>query len=117
MTLNTTPLCAAGQTDFLGYWMTPTSIKPWKKCTEAILNLGDPKNNTDVCAFIGAINHYKSLWPRCVDILDRLSELTGKGKFIWENQHQQSFNVMKEILCVDALKTFILIAEILPSIL
>ena len=39
---------AVKETNFLGYWMTPTGIKPWKKRIKAILNLGEPKNNTDV---------------------------------------------------------------------
>ena len=32
------------ETSFLGYWMTPTSIKPLKKRIKAILNLGEPKS-------------------------------------------------------------------------
>ena len=40
--------------DFLGFWMTPTGVKPWKKCIDAILKIDRPKNNTDVRAFIGA---------------------------------------------------------------
>ena len=47
------------ETDFLGYWTTPTAIKPWGKRIEAILLLQEPQNNTDVRAFIGAVNHYK----------------------------------------------------------
>ena len=39
---------AVEETNFLGYWMTPTDIKPWKKRVEAILNLGEPKNSTNV---------------------------------------------------------------------
>ena len=78
---------AVEETNFLGYWMTPTGIKPWKKRIEAILKLGEPKNNTDVQAFIGAVNHYKSLWPRRAHILALLSELTGRGKFHWTTRH------------------------------
>ena len=86
--------------------MTPTGIKPWKKRIEAIMNLGEPKNNTDICAFIGAVNHYKSLWPRHAHILALLSELTGQGKFNWTTRHQQPFNAMKAILCADALNAY-----------
>ena len=69
-----------------------------------ILNLGEPKNNTDVRAFIGAVNHYRSLWP--AHILPPLSELTGRGKFLWEPRHQISFNAMKAIICADALNAY-----------
>ena len=97
---------AVKETTFLGYWMTPTGIKPWKKQIKAILNLREPKNNTDVWAFIGAVNHYKSLWPRCAHVLAPLSELTGQGKFNWTTRHQQSFNAMKAILCANALNAY-----------
>ena len=54
--------CFVEETDFLGFWMTPEGIKPWKKKIEAIINMSRRKNNTNVCAFIQAVNHYKSLW-------------------------------------------------------
>ena len=82
---------AVKETDFLGYWMAPTGIKPWKKRIEAILKLGEPKNDTDVRAFIGAVNHYKSLWPRRAHVLAPLSELTGRVRFNWTTRHQTSF--------------------------
>ena len=32
---------------FLGYWMTPTGIKPWKKRFDAILKMDRPRSNTN----------------------------------------------------------------------
>ena len=75
---------AVQETDFLGYWMTPTAIKTWKKRIKAILLLQDPKNNTNVRAFIGAVNHYKSPRPRQAHILKPLCEITGRVTFRWE---------------------------------
>ena len=56
--------------DFLGFWMTHKGLKPWKKHIDAILKMGRPQNNNNIWAFIGAVNHYKSLWPRHTHMLN-----------------------------------------------
>ena len=65
-----------------------------------------PKTQTDVRAFIGAVNHYRSLWPRRAHVLAPLGQLTGKGKFIWKPIHQKSFDEMKAIIVADATNAF-----------
>ena len=94
------------ETDFLGFWMTPEGVKPWKKRIDAILKMDRPRNNTDVRAFIGAVNHYKSLWPRRAHVLAPLAELTGRGTFQWTDRHEQSFLQMKAIITADAMNAF-----------
>ena len=65
-----------------------------------------PRSNTDVRAFIGAVNHYKSLWPRRSHVLAPLAALTGRGTFKWENEHQTAFDEMKAIICADAINVY-----------
>jgi len=78
-----------------------------KKRINGILNLHRPNNNTDVCAFIGAVNHYKSLWPRRAHVLAPLTQLTGEGKFTWDDTKQRAFDKMKAILAsADAINVY-----------
>ena len=86
--------------------MTPNGIKHWKKRIEAILNMDWPKNNTDVWAFIGAVNHYKSLWPRQAHVLAPLTKLTRRGTFKWTPCHDEALKEMKAIITADAMNAF-----------
>jgi hypothetical protein len=96
----------AQETNFLGHWLTPTGIKPWKKKINAILKLNRPKNITEVRSFIGAVNFYRDMFPQQSHILNPLHELMGgtakSGKFKWTDKHQQAFEQMKSVMAQDA---------------
>ena len=54
-----------------------------------------PTTATEARSFIGAVNFYKSLWPRCAHVLAPLAELTGKRPFEWSFTKQRTFDEMK----------------------
>ena len=95
---------AVKETDFLGFWLTPTGLKPWKKKVQAILDIETPKTVSEVRSFIGAVTFYREMFPKRSHVLAPLYQLTEskrKGRFQWTTACQQAFDQVKAMLAKD----------------
>ena len=98
-----------GQTEmeYLGFWVNWTGIWPINKKVEAIVNMMPPKNQKQVCSFIGLVNYYRDIWAKQSHLLQPLTILTSKKvKFKWTVVEQKSFNEIKQIFAHNTLFTY-----------
>ena len=89
------------ETDWLGYWLTPHGLKPWKKKVEAILRIQPPKTTKELRSFIGMITFYRDMFPRRSHLLAPLTAQVGKKKIVWTTDCQKAFDAIKAILVKD----------------
>jgi hypothetical protein len=71
---------AVKETDWLGYWLSPTSLKSWKKKIDAVLKMEAPKRLKELHGLIGMVNYYRDMWPHRARILTALPLQTGATK-------------------------------------
>ena len=93
------------ETDWLGYWLTPAGLKPWRKKIDAILQLQRPKTLKQMRAFLGAVNYYKDMWPKRAHLLKPLTDQSGKKPkdFKWTQAMNDAFEEMKALIAANCL--------------
>ena len=100
---------AVRETNWLGYWLTPHGLKPWKKKIDAILRMDQPRTSTALRAFIGCVNYYRDMWPSQSHTFNTLTDLSGMKKrapISWTLEMDDAFKKMKRLMAADALAAY-----------
>ena len=93
----------AKETDWLGCWLTPTGLKPWKKKIKAVMAVQRPETGKQLRSFSGAVNFCRGMHPRRSHVLAPLTKLSSvKGKLPWTPECQRAFDAMKASLAKEA---------------
>ena len=90
--------------DYLGYTIDQKGIRPFEGKVEAVKAAPNPKNLTELKAYLGLLTYYGKFLPNLANVLAPLYQLLQKDlKWNWGDQEQQSFNKSKEMLTSTAL--------------
>ena len=97
------------ETNWLGYWLTPHGLKPWKKKIDSILHMDRSKTSTSLRAFIGCINYYRDMWPSRAHVLKTFTKLSGmkrRATIIWTLELDDVFKKIKRLMAAYALSAY-----------
>ena len=82
---------------WLGYEINKNGIKPIVSKTQAILNLQQPTTQKQLKSFLGSIHHLTKFIPNLAETCkDFLKFLQKETKFVWQEQHEATFNKIED---------------------
>jgi transposase InsO family protein len=97
---------AVEEVEYLGFILTPKGVRPQPKKIRAIQAMQPPKNRRQLRSLIGLVNYYRYMWKRRSHIMEPLTRLTGKRKFVWTEEQQIAFNELKRAISAEVLLSF-----------
>lgn len=87
------------EVEYLGHVVGKDGIKTDPKKIKAVEEWPQPQHKKDVRAFLGLTGYYRRFIPLYADKSKPLTQLTTKhATFHWEDEHQQSFEMLKQSL-------------------
>ncbi|KAL6323861.1 hypothetical protein AAG906_005857 [Vitis piasezkii] len=92
--------CAFGQqeVEYLGYVVTPQSVKVDQGKIKAMLNWPRPTNVSDLRGFLGLIGYYRKFVRNYGVIARPLTNLLKKGQFRWTEEAKDAFKALKQTM-------------------
>ena len=84
---------------YCGYVITGDGIQPMAAKVEVIKNAPEPKDVSQLRAFLGLLNYYHHFLPDVATVLEPQHQFLRKGsKWAWLEQRQTAFEEAKELL-------------------
>ncbi len=110
----------AQETEYLGYILTRSGIKPQLKKVQAILTLNPPKSVKELRCFLGTVQYYMDMWAKHSEMLAPLTDLvrecretkatkkngTKMKPWKWESIHQQAFDNVKATIAKEVVLAY-----------
>eukprot|EP00804_Cyclotella_cryptica_P008089 CCRYP_004582-RA/>CCRYP_004582-RA protein AED:0.31 eAED:0.25 QI:0/0/0/1/0/0/2/0/310 len=97
------------ETEYLGYTLTRTGIKPQQKKVQAILAISLPKNVKDLRKFLGMVQYYRDLWARRSEVLAPLTSLVAnktKTSMVLGHGASKAFDDVKTSIAKDVVLAY-----------
>ena len=91
------------ETDFLGQWSMPESVKLLCKKIDTILCIQVPANIKELRSFLGMVTYCYDVRPRHAHVLAPFTALIKSKDFRWAPEQQCAFSEMKAFMASDAL--------------
>ncbi|UYV72292.1 K02A2.6-like [Cordylochernes scorpioides] len=86
----------------LGHLVTESGIRPDPDKIKAITNFPTPKTTTEVRSFMGLCSYYRRFVKDFANKAKPLHDLLRNNvKFLWSNEQEQSFQILKSALTTD----------------
>jgi len=84
---------------YCGYVVNEDGVQPVAAKVEAISNAPEPKDVSQLRAFLGMLNYYHKFLPDVASVLEPLLKLLRKGaKWEWLEKQSAAFENAKELL-------------------
>ena len=109
------------ETEYLGYTITRTGIKPQNKKVQVIFVISPPKHVKDLYKFLCMIQCCRDLWAKSSIVLAPLTSLVGecghtkvtranktkKCPWYWDMVHQKALDVVKATIAKDVVLAYL----------
>jgi hypothetical protein len=98
---------AVKETDWFGYWLASSGMKPWKKKVNSTLAIRTPTTIEEFRSFVGSVNFYRAMFRPRSHLLAPLTSQSGNRTLKWTAECQSTLDQVKALLAQETLLHYI----------